>query len=672
MSNLKKLRILVGAALCALVTIGGFGTVWKVKHHNKQHLVAQSRISNALQIQDTVAAREALPFLKGEQERTITEREIRRLELEQALQWKDAEAARQIVGPDGADFLSAGQLERTALLLARHEICTGIPSRYRALRDEWKQKTSYPDQWFLLDADLRVSAGRNAAARALLRSRQLEGAEEGDRQARLALLNAGNPALALRHLNLGLKAAPKHPDLLSFRAQLHERAGSPQRARADFVSAVLADQGNPYHRDNLAQFYLRNGEPTLAVETWLSTMRHTGLGVYGFKAWFWSKLTTAPLPMNMLRSNDPAWNELFATMETMAPDVFFTEAMADKLKEQRTELNRSEFQWLEFLSLVRRSIDNKEALRLIANGEVLDNEASKIHPTLVHLVRFCANAQLASSVRDVEKLRATLHLDSQNKHPFLVELRRWSKGEMTATDHTKYTKWLQTPEAITAAFLAAGWSGPALAVGVGSDFEPSQNSPRWLDQHYARALQIKRGNHVALAWLKKLDTRSPGADLLAGELLFFKGEIEEGATLLRSVQRLSSQFANEATYLLAAQALRVGRVRAARLWIFQAELDQETKGIEVLAQTWLLEGDEERATQCYLRITDSSTQALQYLSKKALQSHQWDDAHKWTHQLVLRAPEAPHYRERLALIEQAMERHKTAPSKLALVARKSN
>lgn len=651
-SNRRPPKTILLPATAILAVVVGAVLIWRYQAIVHQGNSARDRIANALDHGDTLTARAALAGITNDEVRLHKERAIRTQELEQALSIRDAARAELALGKDANEFLSPALQERAALLLARKAITSGNTDRYESIRKEWLKKSSNPDLWFLAEADRIVRTGRAASARAFLGSRTLEGKNEALRMARLALLNAEEPRKAFELINKGLTADRTNADLLSFRAQLVEAAGRPGEARVDYVSAIISDPKNPLHRDALARFYLRRGSYPLAIETWHQAMVETEFNVYGFKAWFWSRLSGNPLPDGVETAKDDAWRPFIQTALQLPSDRFWTKALYEAANEIPGQSKRSEWEWLQLLDKLITGEDPQRLLERL-EGSIstgLSPSARALEPNLVKLLKACTLAKLKK-----EQLRAFQpELQEVQGHPFRLTVAQWAKGELDAPEAVRFEEWLSRPEALIGCFLSTGWSGIAVALGGGSKFNLPADSPEWLDYGYARALQISEGPETTVAWLESCTKLSPASQLLLGQLLIAQNKTQEGAKFLKLVASSETQYSERASWLLALTALELGKPDTATRWVNNSEgLRTSARGVEILARAALLHGDRDKASEIYRGITTDSVDAMVFLSKEAFAKRDWNTARKLTMDLITLHPDEPSFRKNLLKIDEA-------------------
>lgn len=654
MSSRRKkqaIAVLSASTLCGLLLAGVL--IWRFHAVTHRSNLAHTEVHQALAEGDTEAARSALKGLTKKEHRTSLEREIRKEELIQALAVRDVVRAEQAMGSDAAEFIPPDIREEAAMLLARRALSSGHDARYRMLRDEWAPTTKHGDQWFLIEADRIIQGGRFASARAFLSKRKLTGKADALRLARLALLNTKEPQEAMKLINAGLVADPGNAELLSFRAQLLDAAGQSREARIDYVSAIIADKENPFHRDALARYYLRRSNYQLAIDTWQTALEETNLGVYGVKSWFWSRLTGFPFQPSRSDPKTDLWVEVLEAAQDLEDGVYWSDELDDAVKLKLGQPNRMEWDWLKLIHHLQAKGICKETLPFLDphDSRGISAAARAVAPELVAMLDAVCLAQLADPY-ELHQYRPELKRTSG--HPFLEDFARWAERKMEPAAQKRFEQWLRKPEAVVGCFLATGWAGAAVALGDGERFQIPVDSPAWLDFSYARALQIQRNPSDVIAWLEICNTRSQASDLLLGELLLSQKRIEEGIARLREVAESGSELGDRAIWTLAITSLELGRAATAVRWVEKSPaLRESARGLELLARAALLQGERAKAVAIYESIQEDSIDALLFLSKEAYARRDWATARTLTEKLIERHPDEPRFRVNLLRIERA-------------------
>ena len=344
------------------------------------------------------------------------------------------------------------------------------------------------------------------------------------------------------------------------------------------------------------------------------------MGVYGFKAWFWSKISGIPLNAKSLVSKEESWNAVFKSAASLKKGQFWNEALTRATIRVPGPSKRPEWVWLQLLEKLRSNVDAAEFLELLGTEDrsvanpLLTPAARRMAPELVVMLRTCVLAHALDSKSFAEE-RPTL---TGAGHPLRQDFVRWANRQMTATEAEEFKAQLARPDARISAFLANGWSGVAVILGDGVNFELPEDAPDWLDFGYARALQMSVGLEAAIDWLQSCTVRSTASDLFLGELLLGQGETTKGIIILKKVATSQTRYSDHAAWTLAITALEQGKSKIAIRWVEQSEgLKTSSRGSELLARAALLTGDRIKATAIYKGISDDSVDALAFPSKEA-------------------------------------------------------
>ncbi|MGD7652027.1 MAG: tetratricopeptide repeat protein [Verrucomicrobiales bacterium] len=641
-------RTLVASSAALLVLATGAVWSWRNFVVGKQALTAETTVGKAIEAGDFLTARSALPGLTDPEIRAAKELEIRTAEVNQALKVRDTALLRLATADPLGEKLDPALREAADLKLAREAIWLRDFELCESLISRWEKSPTLPGSWVLLHADLLLARRDPQAARELLENAELSGPDDALRHARIALLHGNQPWKAMDSLDAGLAADPRNAEILSFRAQIEEAAGRIDDARLDYVAAVLSEPENPLHRDILANFQLRIGEPSNAAETWLDAAQVNGFGIYAFKAWFWSRACGIPLTRELPEINQTGWKELVAELSNMQQGAFWSPEMEIPLARVRGGSSRPEVVWLRLLESIR-SHDWTTAANKIETG--FPREAERLAPGLS--TRLLANlTALAGGAPRLALAGRDLPEPNDGAHPFLNEFHSWTTRPDSPDD--PFVSWLRNPASPAATLFSYGWHGAALDVANGTKLQPAGPLPDWFDFGYSRCLLVRNGPDAARQWLESLPTRSTAADLTYGEILLNKGPAENGLKVLAAIAEGTSTHASRAAWTLALYELQRGQTTAARDWVNRnKELAQSTRGREITARAALAEGKREETTAIYQELGSDSVDAMIFLSKEAFSSRDWPAARKWTSELARRFPSEPQFRKNLLRIQQA-------------------
>ncbi|MBK1881648.1 hypothetical protein JIN85_04440 [Luteolibacter pohnpeiensis] len=644
----KRFAIFTLLAVAITAALVGY---WRYTVVKKQANLSGSTIEQSLAAGDFVAARSALQGLADPGIRKQKERQIRTAELEKALSVRDTSLAAVAVGDDGASWIDPKLLERADLESARESIQKRDFDQLPKLEEKWTGKSAIPASWKLLEIDSLLAQGHPEEALKALKAASFTGRDEASRLARVALLEARDPAKAFESIDQGLAADPRNAELLSFRAQIEEAAGRVTDARLDYVAAVLADRKNPLFRDVLANFYLRTEDFPAAAETWRDAAEDTGLGVYALKSWFWSRLSGVALSKPLPECHQAGWSELIPLLSKAPADEFWSPALAAQMLKIPGGPDRPEVIWLDLLEKIRTK-DFAAAKARLETG--FPNNANRVRPNLALQVLVWLAAEQGQNPREAIAGRPLPQAPASNDHPFISQFSSWARNNLTLEEAKSFEQWMARPEALVGILFTTGWQGAAVIMGGAESLAPQAELPDWFDYGYAKSLQRSKGVQPAKKWLTSLSHRSIAADLYLGELQLASGEVKDGLERLEKISAGDSPQASRAAWTVALAALDQGDLKRAReLTLAHSNLAESTQGKEILARVSLGEQDRPAAVKIYQELGENSVDAMIFLSKEAFAAKDWAQARKWTAALARRFPERPEFRRNLLKIEEA-------------------
>lgn len=641
-------RLLVSSSVALAILIPGIW-LWRQGVVAKRTAISTKSIQRSLAEEDFTAARSALQGLADSSLRESKEKEIRSAELEKALAVRDTGLIRVAIGERGEDWLDPKILEAADLELAREAVHARDFVSYVAHASKWKGKSAIPGQWQLLEADQLLARKLPEDALTLLKGIKLAGAEDAQRLVRVALLESKEPWKAMTTIDEGLMVDPRNADLLSFRAQIEEAAGRLADARLDYVAAVLSERGNPVFREILANFYLRTGDISAAAETWRDAAADTGLGIYAFKSWFWSRMSGVRLTPPLPQVRERAWRGFVAQLTAAEDNMFWNDSLDVAIAGIRGGGNRPEVAWLKLLESIRKS-DITDARGKLEAG--FPRDADQLCPGLT--MRLLANLVAADGGDPRISLAGrSIPKPADGSHPFVNDFAAWSSNPGKTPESARFLSWLAQPQALAGTLLASGWPGASVIVGNGEHLKPSGDWPEWFDYGYAKSILVRDGKEAARGWLEKLPARTSAADLLLGEIRLTSGSTEQGLDLLRKVAATGSAHASRASWTLALAELDRGNPRGAReITLADPSLTGSVQGKEILARAALAEGSKDETLRIYQELGGKSADAMIYLSKEAFAAGDFDAARQWTGELARRFPEQPAFRRNLLKIDE--------------------
>ncbi len=480
----------------------------------------------------------------------------------------------------------------------------------------------------ILAADKALRDGDVAAARQILESAKLEGNDEINRLARLALLDAGDPAKAWKLLSQAYAIDPRNSDVRTFSANLLEQSGNAALARRDYVAALVANPDNLRARDNLAEFYMRQRMLPQAVQTWLDTPAVDGSAIFYLKAWFWNRVGLGSLP-----PPDPAaCGRLVAALAAL-PAGDFWGAGPDKIVAASRNLGeRREIVWLRALQELKDGRED-QVQRLLARA-VPENapDAAGIRAAL----EFLLAVRLGSTTsRTLEISPAQIE-----SHPFW----KW------LAEHRGDANALRQPWVIPTLFCVGGWLRAGTNLARPQDLA---DAPEWSAYALARAAQLCGDGQRFGEFLAASPERTPAMQILRAEFDIAAGRPEAARPILESL--LGKPGAGyRAAFLLAMDALGRGDGDAAKRAIErQPDFAESVAGRELLARAALARGDEKEAVAIYEKLGDSSDDARIYLARVAFEARDWKRAEALTLSLAADHPNEPAFADNLEKIREA-------------------
>lgn len=479
----------------------------------------------------------------------------------------------------------------------------------------------------ILSADKAMRAGDPDSARKALESQKLEGADEVNRLTRLALLDADKPEKAWDLLNQAYAVNPKSADVRTFSANLLEQNGDTDLARRDYIAAVVSEPANPRARDNLAEFYIRQGMLPQAVQTWLDAPPADASWIFYLKAWFWNRVGLGSLP-----PKDPAaLGKLVSTLAALPAGDFWNSSLDDVVAKSPLLADREETLWLRVLQHLKDGKDSN-ALRLLSQSAP---EQTAHHAYLRAALQFLLEVRMgvdSNSRLEIPEAKAA-------GHPFW----KW------LADNKSDPAALRQPWVLPTLFCVSGW----LRAGVDiCKSESLAEAPEWAAYALARSAQILSDNKRLAEFLAASSLNSPAMQLLRAESAWMDNKRDEGRTILESLLG-QPDTGYRAAFLLAMDALtRNDAAEVKRVIALQPDFAASVAGREFLARAALAEGKENEAIAIYEALGDSSDDARIYLARTAYNAKQWDRAEALVRSLIADHPNEPAFAANLEKIQE--------------------
>lgn len=643
----RRTLILIGSALAVVATVAATAIpMWRtqvaVRHDDRLLAVVTRSLSERRPAEALALINRRTPLAKETPERTAR---WTKAEVEAAASSVQLARLAAIYQRNPAPVLAD---ENASLLLARAYVHSRDAAGYSALRDAWKPRTTHPDGWFALEVDHLLVTGQPDEARQLLESTKLDGTADIVRLTRLALLNAnGDLKQSWNRLAEAVQLDPRNADVRLFRGQILERIGKLPLARVEYVAAHLADAANPWHADQLAEFYRRQGNTAAAIEVWQKALAATPVDYLWLKQWFWSRVAVPGSAKAPALPENGTLAGFGKALASLPAEEFWKPEWSSA--ETRLGANRQEAFWLQLLDALRRR-DEATALQLLAfRKERAQSWAPELESALWRILSYRAGGSLTPA-----ELPLTTNV-AADQHQFFTQLTAAAKGAPDAIP-TDFDRLLKSDEAFATAFICAGW------LRAGLDLRPdaplAADLPTWLGYTDTQALRYVRGAAPALAFARQLP-HTPELDVLVAELEIATGQTDEARALLATNATQPGAAGFRAAWLLT--LAQIGNKEfdlAEKTLSAQPELAASPTGQELRARIAYLRGDSAKAAELYQSIVVNSSEARAFLARRAFAAKDWPTARRLTTELIELMPDQMQLRENLAAIARAEQQPK--------------
>jgi thioredoxin-like negative regulator of GroEL len=550
--------------------------------------------------------------------------------------------------------------EVASLMVADGLIAGARGKDYQKLREPWKGHETKPEAWFVLDADELLLDGKRKEAIDFLNSHSFQGKADTDRLIRLALLNVlEQPKIAWDYLTLAYTKDPENPDIRSFRAKILETVGKNNLALSEYVAAVQVAPNNIYLKDQLAEFYLRHKQYQSALQVWTENLNAPSIDFIWLKALFWNKMITpVKYDWQAAKIPDGQLKPLVEYILHLPQGQFWDKAAFEKISNgsQYTKTQQATF-WLRLLSALKNQND-KEALNLLQyNPFAPVSWDPQLETALRRILQYRVHGSFdTASVSNPLEAHPNDDTQSQaekNTPPFFAQLQELATSTQPGQSlriPEDLQSVLTSPEAFTAAFLAAGWAEAAIELHNATVF-PS-TFPDWVALDYVKALRQNSGNADALDFAHA-QKQTPEMVLLIGELDIASNNTDAALTDLAELAKTDTDIGAKAAWMISLIYIDKTKYDEAKEVILnQPRLSKEVLGQETLARIALLEGDVEEADSMYSAIVKDSSEAKSYLARKAFQNKNWKKAKELTEDLLKQYTNNALLRENLKKIEE--------------------
>ena len=287
----------------------------------------------------------------------------------------------------------------------------------------------------ILEADLALREGDSERAEAILREGDFSDEQQVNRLERQALLAGEDRESAWEFLSQAYSVDPRNSEIRTFSGNLLEEGGIAELARREYVAALLLAPRNPRMRDNLAEFYLRQGNVPLAVETWLQAPGTPENAQLILKAWFWNRVVMG----NHSLDEPGRGGTLVERLAGMPSERFWDPSLDAAVDADPSLAAREEIFWLRLLERLREG-DDSLAWQLLVGA---DPGQTQHHPALKESLL----AVLGARTGRAKAIDLEIPPERQAGHPFWEWLAEHKgerrRGERTVGDtHFADREWL--------------------------------------------------------------------------------------------------------------------------------------------------------------------------------------------------------------------------------------
>jgi hypothetical protein len=542
--------------------------------------------------------------------------------------------------------------EEASIMIGDYFLANNLVEKYIALRSSWKKKARRKDQWFFLEASRLIVEGKMDEAVRWLESKKFEGNNESERLIKLALLKVKNdPNGAWKYLHEAHVKNPKNPSLRSIRGKALETFGKTELARSEYNAAIYYDQKNPWMKDQLAEFYQRQKNYGLALNTWNKVLEKDTDSSIWAKAWFWNKVTH-PLPRDWSGAITPEdeYSVLTQFYFNMPKDKFWNDELVNNDPVLRKFLHKDQTTyWLRILGYIQEGKE-EEAYKLLSYNMFKDKSWNpELELSLKRILNYKKHGTLGFSKSSIR---------TENQHPYFFLLNKFCTYDNSTTLSealpADLKALLNSPEAFPAALAAGGWLEAAVVINNSAPI--SDKLPEWYAYSISQAFRTNRGNQKAIEYLSN-QPKHPSLNLLKGESLIGMKMYSEALSNLQPLADANTNVGVRAAWLIGLVHLQNQQPAEAKRSVYaHSHFAKTLLGKELLAKIALFEGKQEEAKAHYLEIEEVSAEAQSYLAQDAFAKNQFERAKRLTEKLLRRYPNNTTLRKNLTTI---VEKEKT-------------
>lgn len=646
---MKKTIKLIGIIAGVIALLAVALVFWRNSVIERRHLASLQQVEKLLEEQ---SSREALVLINarpgGGDSREIDQRWLA-AEVEACAQLGLIARLQTLLSMSPSLTLSN---ENAALILARAYLHGGEINKGLDIAQSWQAKSDRPHLWFAYTVDTELFQGKRDQAYQLLSSKKFEGPGDSVRLSRLALLSAQeDPTVSWNLLAEAYTANPQDTDVRSFRGQILETLGSNQLARVEYVAAHVASPQNFVLRDQLAEFYRRQGSFLNAQQTWEPALTNRPPAFLPLKATFWSRVARpVNLPEFDLSDQDPL-SALVDFITELPEDHFWDEAKFKQLKRSRFfESQRQELYWLKLLETFRNN-DLETATQMVRGNPFRERV---FDPTLDRALAAWLSWK-ETGLLDAYGINLEQIQINPTRHSFLNSIAEQMKLEKQNRNafklHEDLANLFQSESAAGLIFLTAGWLNAGLDLLGPHDWE--SDTPSWIPYSVTQAIRAVDGPEKALEYAKR-QPPSDELELVIAELHISKGEMQFGLQKLEELHQLPNAVGYRAAWLLSADTLKKGNhTKLQSIIANQPLLQEKPAGQELLAKSALMQGATNQAEMIYEKIASDSIEAKAFLASLAFQKKDFAKARELTERLILALPDELSLRDNMEQIARA-------------------
>lgn len=530
--------------------------------------------------------------------------------------------------------------EVASLFWARIALHSRDWERLEAIKDNWNASNRREESWFFIELSEDLARGRHDAVEQRLKENDFKGNAEAYRLVYQALQESKSPQSVLELLTVAYRAEPENTDIRTFLANAFEALGNAPLAQREYVSAHLIDPANPILKDNLAEFYLRQGQTARAMQTWSGPSNvEPVLDFIWFKAYFWNRVARQETFSAPLATPSP-FKDLAQELTALPEQRYFSQKIDRTLKvlPRRNDAIRHHLTWLRILEALRAGDESGALDLLLSESPAASAVSPVVAPALSKLLTF----------RTLGVLPKDGTSSNRPHHRFLKDL----MASTASNTDARFRSFLAGPEALPGLFLSVGWLGTALD--FWTPVSEQGEAPGWLLYGIAQAHRYCSGNSRAISFLRENGDHAIEGRLLLAELLLAEGLGDESHPLLEEIITSPCDFGYRAAWLLTMSYLESSNLKETRrVLAIHQNFSESVSGREIQARLSLAENDSQEARAIYQTITDQSVEANVYLAREAYHEEKWEVARSHTQAALTLAPNQPALARNLQLIEQA-------------------